>query len=64
MGATVLRVVAGAPSADEVEPRFRDALPSVGPPLALLGAVLLLGLWVPAPLRALFTAAATAVGGQ
>ena len=63
MGATVLRVVAGAPNVDEVEPRFRDALPSVGPPLALLGAVLLLGLWVPAPLRALFTAAAATVGG-
>ena len=58
MGATVLGVVQGAPPEGLERPRFGDSLLTAGPPLALMAAVLALGLWVPAPLRAAFEAAA------
>jgi hydrogenase-4 component F len=63
MGATVLGVVQGAPPEDLAEPRFGDSLLTAGPPLALMLAVLALGIWVPPPLRALFEAAAASLGG-
>ncbi len=63
MGATVLGVVQGVPPGDLPESTFRDSLLSAGPPLALMVAVLVLGLWVPAPLRAAFEAAAASLGG-
>jgi hydrogenase-4 component F len=63
MAVTVLRVVHGDPGELEVRPEFRDGLLTAGPPLALLLAVLALGLWVPPALRALFEAAAAAVRG-
>src|SRR5574341_55999 len=63
MGATVLGVVQGAPPEALPETGFRDSLLSAGPPLVLMLAVLALGLWVPAPLRAAFEAAAASLGG-
>ena len=63
MGATVLAVVQGAPPQDLPETGFRDSLLTAGPPLLLMAAVLALGLWVPAPLRAAFEAAAASLGG-
>jgi hydrogenase-4 component F len=63
MGATVVRLVQGAPP-EGMRPSVRDTLLTAGPPLALLLAVLALGLWVPAPLRALVASAAALVGGR
>lgn len=63
MGATILGVVQGAPPEDLRSTSFGDSLLTAGPPLALMAAVLALGLWVPAPLRALFEAAAAGIGG-
>jgi hydrogenase-4 component F len=62
MGATVLKVVQGDPGdAPEVAGR-RDTWLTAGPPLFLMVVVLLLGLWLPQGLRALFDAAAARVG--
>ena len=63
MGTTVLRVVQGRPGTAGAEDEFRDAAWTAGAPLALLLAVLALGLWVPGGLRSLFEAAAASVGG-
>jgi hydrogenase-4 component F len=64
MGATVLGIVQGAPPEGlEEQRRFGDSLLTAGPPLLLMAAVLALGLWVPAPLRAAFEAAAASIGG-
>jgi hydrogenase-4 component F len=63
MGSTVLQLVQGDPGADEEPRRFHDAVLTAGPPLALMVAVLALGLWVPGALTALFDAAASAVRG-
>jgi hydrogenase-4 component F len=63
MGVTVMGVVQGAPPDDLPDTGFRDSLLSAGPPLVLMAAVLALGLWVPAPLRAAFEAAAASLGG-
>ena len=63
MGATVLRLVQGAPPEGMKPPAVKDTLLTAGPPLALLAAVLALGLWVPSPLRALVASAAALVGG-
>jgi len=62
MGAIVLRIVQGAPPAELAPVAFGDSLLTAGPPLALLLLVLLLGLWVPSPLRALVEAAALSGG--
>jgi len=64
MGATVLRLVQGAVPEGLAANDFRDTRLLAGPPLALLVAVLLLGLWVPPPLRQLVGAAAALVGGR
>jgi hydrogenase-4 component F len=63
MGAAVLRMVQGHPTADDPGPEFREAPLTAVPPLALLAAALALGLWVPPALLSLFEAAAAAVGG-
>jgi hydrogenase-4 component F len=63
MGSTVLAVVQGEPPAEAADGAFRDSLLTAGPPLLLMAAVLALGLWVPAPLRALFELAGTSLGG-
>jgi hydrogenase-4 component F len=63
MGATVLRIVQGAPPEEARSTTMGDSLLTAGPPLALLAVILALGLWVPSPLRALVGAAAALVGG-
>jgi hydrogenase-4 component F len=63
MGATVLRMVQGAPPEGLETPGQGDSWLTAGPPLALLLVVLALGLAVPAPLRALVASAAALVGG-
>ncbi len=63
MGATVLRVVQGDPAGYREEPGMGDCWLTAGPPLALLAATLALGLHLPAPLRAVFQAAAAQVSG-
>jgi hydrogenase-4 component F len=62
MGATVLGLVQGVPPAGATEPGMGDSALTAGPPLALLAAVLALGLWLPAPLRTLIEQAARLVG--
>jgi hydrogenase-4 component F len=64
MGATVLKVVQGSDEGAPVVPGFRDSWITAGPPLLLLLAVLSLGLWLPAPLLHLFSAAARLVTGS
>jgi hydrogenase-4 component F len=63
MGATVLRIVQGAPPEGLETTPQGDSWLTAGPPLALLLLVLALGLAVPAPLRALVASAAALVGG-
>ncbi len=53
MGATVLKVVQGRVSAAGREMPYRDDAFTVLPPLILMAMVLLLGLYIPPPLRAL-----------
>jgi hydrogenase-4 component F len=51
MGATVLKVVQGEPSIAEVRVRYCDGLATVGPVLVLMSLVLMLGVYIPAPLE-------------
>lgn len=51
MGSTVLAVVQGKPRDDVPETGFHDTPGTVGPALALLLAVIVLGVWVPPGLR-------------
>jgi hydrogenase-4 component F len=58
MGATVVRVVQGTPPAAQQGRRYREPLLTVVPPLVFLLLVVMLGVWIPAPLgRALHAAA-------
>ncbi|HEY7723940.1 MAG TPA: proton-conducting transporter membrane subunit [Anaeromyxobacteraceae bacterium] len=63
MGSTVLKVVQGDPG-ESARPQagFGDSPITAGPPLALMAAVLALGLWVPRALSELFAAAGAATG--
>lgn len=61
MGGTVLAVVQGTPRDDLPEPGFRDSPGTVGPPLALLIAVIVLGVWVPPAIDSALREAATFV---
>jgi hydrogenase-4 component F len=63
MGATVLKLVQGAPPPGLEVAGMGDTPLTAGPPLALLALMLLLGLWLPPPLRALVDQAAALVGG-
>jgi hydrogenase-4 component F len=63
MGATVLGVVQGDDRGAPEAPGFREGPLLAGPPLALLLAVLALGLWLPARLQGLFAAASRLVAG-
>lgn len=58
MGATVLPLVQGRPSEAALATPYRDKLRKTFPILLSLSLVLLLGLWIPAPLRRLLTEAA------
>jgi hydrogenase-4 component F len=62
MGATVLRIVLGTPSG-AIRPDTADTWLTAGPPLALLAIVLLLGLFLPRPLKELFDSAAALIVG-
>ena len=50
MAATVVSVVQGTPR-DDTPQRYHDRLGTYGPALLLMTAVLVLGLWVPAPME-------------
>lgn len=58
MASTVLPMVMGDAPPDVPEGSYRDRFLTIAPPLALMGLVLLLGLWLPAPLRDLLQDAA------
>jgi hydrogenase-4 component F len=58
MGATVLRVVQGEPSATVRERPYREHFLTVAPAAVLLVLVLVLGVYVPPPLSALLHDAA------
>ena len=58
MGATVLAVVLGNPP-DHLQPtKFRDSISTGGPILLFVALVLLLGIYIPTPLKSLLTEAA------
>jgi hydrogenase-4 component F len=63
MGTTVLAVVQGDPGSARRVPLTRENWLMAAPPLVLMVIVLLLGLFLPRPLRDLFGAAAALVGG-
>jgi hydrogenase-4 component F len=58
MGATVLAVVQGRPSREALETPYTDNIRKTGPILLSMALVLLLGLWIPEPLRKLLAGAA------
>lgn len=65
MGATVLRVVQGVPSAQAVATPYRDRARLVVPILIFFVLALTLGIWIPAPLETcLYQAAAYLEGGH
>ncbi len=64
MGAIVLRVVQGDPAGSPEIPRLGDSWLTAAPPFLLMTLVLLLGLFLPRPLKALFDAAAAQVGSH
>ena len=51
MASTVLAVVTGKIPRELAKTTYRDCALTVGPPLFLMGLVLVLGLWMPAPLK-------------
>jgi len=63
MGATVLRVVQGTPSAQAAATDYHDHPQVVVPILVFLGLVLLLGVYIPPPLESLLRNAAAFVEG-
>jgi hydrogenase-4 component F len=64
MGATVLAIVQGAPPEGMERPEMGDGPLTAGPPLVLLAAVLVLGVWTPGPLAGLIQRAAALAGGR
>jgi hydrogenase-4 component F len=63
-GSTVLSAVQGEPSEEARATPFRDTLRTTGPIVLSMALVLLLGLWIPDPLRSLIERAAASFGGQ
>ena len=63
MASTVLPVVLGKIPGDIEKTPYRDTVHTVLPPLLLMGAILVLGLWIPAPLQQLLREAAGQLGG-
>jgi hydrogenase-4 component F len=61
MGATLLGVVQGEPPESAGSTPFRENIASVSPGFVLLGLVLLLGIWIPAPVERLVRGAAAAI---
>jgi hydrogenase-4 component F len=64
MGRTVLSVVQGRPPAEVMASPYRDGFWTAAPIVALMSAVLLLGIWIPAPLGELIGDAAHFLGAQ
>lgn len=67
MGSTVLAVVQGRPSGEALRVPYVDKLRKTFPILVAMSLVLLLGIWIPAPLRRLLEEAAgslTSLGGR
>jgi hydrogenase-4 component F len=64
MGATVLSIVQGRPSGAAVASSFRDSASKTLPIVASMAIVLLLGLWIPEPLRRLLNDAAAGLGAR
>jgi hydrogenase-4 component F len=64
MGATVLAVVQGQPPDGTQSNEFRESVVMVGPALACLALVLLLGLYIPPPVSALLHDAANFLDGK
>jgi hydrogenase-4 component F len=64
MSDTVVKVVFGTPSHQRVRTPYRDTPATTAPLIAALGLALLLGLWLPGPLRAMLDGAAATVAGQ
>lgn len=64
MTATVIPMMLGASSAESDSSAYRDRFLSVAPPLGLIILVLLLGVWLPAPLRDLITDAVRLLEGR
>ena len=64
MGTTVLAVVQGDPGDAARARGARESWLMAAPPLALMGLVLLLGLFLPQGLKDLFGSAAALVGGR
>jgi hydrogenase-4 component F len=62
MGVTVLAVVLGEPSKDALETPFRDGIRTGLPIVIFMGLVLMMGLYLPAPLNALLQQAADLLG--
>jgi hydrogenase-4 component F len=62
MGATTLQALQGRPPTSALASSYRDGVATFAPALALMALVLLLGLHVPEPMRALLADAATALG--
>ena len=62
MGATVLAVVQGRPSAKAKGTPFRDRPLTILPPVALMAIVVVLGLYVPGPLHAMISEAVRFLG--
>lgn len=63
MGTTVLRVVQGVPSAEANDTPYRDGLFTGAPLLVFMAIVLLLGVYIPAPLGVLLRDAVHFLGG-
>ncbi len=64
MGATVLAVVQGTPSAKAMKTPFHDRSLTIVPPIALMTLVVILGLYVPGPLRGMVDDAVRYLGYQ
>ncbi|HSP33085.1 MAG TPA: proton-conducting transporter membrane subunit, partial [Thermoanaerobaculia bacterium] len=64
MGASVLAVVQGTPIVDETSRTFRDSASSTLPVVAMLVLVVVMGVWIPAPVTALLHEAARLLGGS
>lgn len=62
MGATVLSVVQGRPPAQANRTLFHDRAGTVLPPIVLMSAVVVFGLYVPGPLRAMIEDAVRYIG--
>jgi hydrogenase-4 component F len=64
MGSTVLAVVQGVPPEDQAGSSFRDSASKTIPIIVALALVLVMGIWIPAPVSALLHEAARFLGGS